>query len=783
VFADERAAANRAAAQALLVDLAAAVARDRQVTLLNQRRRALWRAARRAGRAVVARYNTAFSASCVADDALLVDLAAAAARDRQVALLNQRRRALWRAARRVGRAVVARCNKAFSASCVEDDRRGVANEGLGLASAVEDAPVTPPVSAQLSMSVSSSVNVPPEVETTEADMSVALKPVAVRVLPADLAVGDKEEDIEGAQLVEDHQATELRLETLLQNELKWENVASRLRRNPRQGGADGQISRVVNKTYGQSAIAAKLGGKLTDVLRDIWSQAMYLVPVPALGKCFYASVSMSLYGTFRHQAEIRRATVRHMWDNEEQYSREILAWAAGLQGSGETLPSHVVDNDRALLQWYMQRAARPSEDAREPEIQAVAELNNLEIRIYRMGGKDRVEWVHSVGSQANRTRHCQLLLTSGHYDVMLANNGDALATPSASSRQCTAPWGPAGLIDKTSLASEVRKGLQRHGEDVQRSLMRGGDSSPDSGQHNDSDSGGICEDEMAPYSPADDCSSAGSTVEDHSISNQGGCGVLGKSAANATVSNAGRPRLPRAAKSEPGRGELAVPVTSGLGSAATGRLIAAPLAVASHEEHMDAARQVRFMNLVAYGRSYTDGGSKEIYDKRSKSKRRVATYGVHSLVLLNGKSSVYELQGIVRTDCRDAQLHCDIAEFNAAKRSVWLAARLGATHWDIITDSEIFVRAYRDEVVLHKKELIEVMNEIWQCAAEAKMVVTVEWVKGHAKNEGNIRADALATEARVKNISESTKGPSPCPRITPPQRAMLVCSTGVQIRA
>ena len=207
-----------------------------------------------------------------------------------------------------------------------------------------------------------------------------------------------------------------------------------------------------------------------------------------------------------------------------------------------------------------------------------------------MDGQDRVECVHSVGSQADRTRHCQLLLTSGHYDVMLATNGDALATLSVSSRQCTAPWGPAGLIDKTSLASEVRQGLQRHGEDVQRSLMRGGESSPDSGQHNDSDSGGICEDEMVPYSPADDCSSAGSTVGDHSISIQGGCGAPGESAANATVSIPGRPRLPRAAKSEPARGEPAVPVTSGLGSEAPGQPIAAPLVVASHEEHMDAAR-------------------------------------------------------------------------------------------------------------------------------------------------------------------------------------------------
>ena len=67
VFEDERAAANRAAARAPLVDLGEADERDRRVThlicQLRQRRCALWWAARRVGRAVVARCNIAAAAA------------------------------------------------------------------------------------------------------------------------------------------------------------------------------------------------------------------------------------------------------------------------------------------------------------------------------------------------------------------------------------------------------------------------------------------------------------------------------------------------------------------------------------------------------------------------------------------------------------------------------------------------------------------------------------------------------------------------------------------------
>ena len=192
------------------------------------------------------------------------------------------------------------------------------------------------------------------------------------------------------------------------------------------------------------------------------------------------------------------------------------------------------------------------------------------------------------------------------------------------------------------------------------------------------------------------------------------------------------------------------------------------------EDRSAAARQVRILNIVAYGKAYTDGGSKEVRDKQTQQIRRVATYGIHAKVLVNGKSQLYEWQGTVRVDCTEDQLHCDMAEFHAAVKSVQLAAHLGVKDWNIVTDSETFVRGYEAEELLRKPQLIQLMKDLKQQIQEAGIVLTVEWVKGHAKNAGNIRADALATEAREKRITEGRQGPLYSERIVPPRRA--ICS-------
>lgn len=91
----------------------------------------------------------------------------------------------------------------------------------------------------------------------------------------------------------------------------------------------------------------------------------------------------------------------------------------------------------------------------------------------------------------------------------------------------------------------------------------------------------------------------------------------------------------------------------------------------------------------------------------------------------------------------------NIGEMTAILRGIKRAKELGIKTLKVFTDSELCVHLYNGTKQTKKAHLQDISTKTTKASKD--MVVTVEWVKGHADNKWNNMADELAGNA-VKSI-------------------------------
>ena len=537
--------------------------------------------------------------------------------------------------------------------------------------------------------------------------------------------------------------------------------------------------------YGHTFLYQKGSNVLQNVLRAAAQHNLTLIPVPALGACFYACLAIHSRGTIAWQHELRAATVLHMWNNMERYIKVVtkyLAHEAMLADSEEEQPpARETLDDLTTFEWYMTRAARHYEDVRTPELLATAERLGVVLCINDMRGR-LLRTLDSIGTNTSSepaAGRCYLLRTGRHFDL---------------------------LMPQAPLVQGVR--LQQGTEDKRTSLSSDETIADPQNSRHAADLAGVTTEseylageahrafcfaddcrEQANYSPTDDYSDGGDERSERLGCASGWMhGAVLEPAPKEQIKQTptSRTQPARAAK----RSQAAPPGCcdrNNHGSSSETTTTAHQTPVPRQQEQDEAAfadqvHRTRVIKLLAYGRSYTDGGSKVVIDPKTQTFKRIASYGVYSEVLVNGNSQAHVRLGLVLNTGEDERQTNNVAEFTAVLKSVQQAALLGIRHWDIRTDSEIFVKAYQAEETVKNSELIKIMQEIKEFIREASIVLTVEWVKAHHKTVGNNKADALATEARSKRLVEIKRGPLVCDTVQIPRRVTLETAMGARIR-
>ena len=112
----------------------------------------------------------------------------------------------------------------------------------------------------------------------------------------------------------------------------------------------------------------------------------------------------------------------------------------------------------------------------------------------------------------------------------------------------------------------------------------------------------------------------------------------------------------------------------------------------------------------------------------------------------------------------------NIAEFTAGLEFVQQAAAMGIKRADLRTDSQLMCNYYYDKVVKDNVILVRLLNRIKAAAQAGGMQLDMEWIKGHARCEGNNRADHLATNAIRHGSARMVYGPRRTKEFSIPRR-------------
>ena len=147
-----------------------------------------------------------------------------------------------------------------------------------------------------------------------------------------------------------------------------------------------------------------------------------------------------------------------------------------------------------------------------------------------------------------------------------------------------------------------------------------------------------------------------------------------------------------------------------------------------------------------YAVGYSDGGCRE--------KESVGGWGV-VIDYCDGKDFHHmELSACLGGKCTN-----NIAEFTAGLEFVKQVAALRIKRADLRSDSQLLRDYYYDNVVKDNVVLVRLLDRIKAEAQAGGIQLDIEWVKGHARCEGNNRADQLATKAIRFGSAKMTIGP------------------------
>jgi ribonuclease HI len=154
-----------------------------------------------------------------------------------------------------------------------------------------------------------------------------------------------------------------------------------------------------------------------------------------------------------------------------------------------------------------------------------------------------------------------------------------------------------------------------------------------------------------------------------------------------------------------------------------------------------------FITQSDYLKIYTDGGYESRHDK-----------GGWGVVFTNQTGNQVILQGHAS---HTSSLEMELTA--AVKALEWLAHHPRPPQIDLFTDSKILIEGlsgkiarYRRQNWLHLSGRPVASRLLWEKleSLTQQMQINVHWIKGHARHAGNLQADQLARQARLKEHAD-----------------------------